>query len=212
WAARADTTVQVFCTYACIPNTMVAPNNWQPRGVEIYYRRTGDPVARAALQLYATKLKGQLDCTANFGYCIGGPNVNMDSRQVARSLSAVVAGVQTLGMSALAPVIIGEAVPRLEAMQLAHPTQARWIYNRPINENGIFHGALLLHALGDAERRGFADPRIVAMSNRWLDDAWTFARPTKNCQGLVRTTLPYDYNGGMPKCYHHTLNGLNIIP
>jgi hypothetical protein len=61
------------------------------------------------------------------------------------------------------------------------------------------------------ERRGYTDARIDAMSNRWLDDAWKEARPTRNCQGLTRTTLPYMY-GGTASCYLHTLNGIFAVP
>ena len=207
WAARADSLAKSYCAYACKPNTMVQPHQWQPRGMEIYYRRTGDPAARAALDLYGWKLARQLDGTATYGYFIGGPSPNMDNRQVGRSILSTLAAVHSVGRTDLRSKL-DLALTNLDAQQ-KRDGGARWSYLGA--KDPVFLAAILVHALGDMERRGVTDPRIAAMSDRWLDDAWKDARPTRNCQGQVRTTLPY-YYGGVPACYLHTLNGIFAVP
>lgn len=207
WAPRADALAKEYCAYACKPGQMVQPHNWQPRGVEIYARRSGDPAALAALDLYGTKLSRQLDGTATYDYVIGGSNDNMDNRQVGRSILSTLAAVHSAGRKDLAPKL-DIALNALEAQQ-RRDGGARWNYIAP--KDPIFLAALMVHALGDMERRGYTDPRIDQMSDRWLNDAWNEAAPTRNCQGQTRTTLPY-YYGGTPACYHHTLNGIFAVP
>jgi hypothetical protein len=207
WAPRGDQLVKEYCVYACKPGGMVQPHQWQPRGVEIYYRRTGDPVAKSALDLYGWKLARQLDGTATYDYVIGGSNPNMDNRQVGRSILSVLAAINSVGRSDLA-VKLDIGLTSLEAQQV-RDGGSRWAYIAP--NDPIFLAAILVHALGDMERRGYTDARIDAMSDRWLDDAWTQAKPVRNCQGQTRTTLPYMY-GGTASCYLHTLNGIFAVP
>jgi hypothetical protein len=186
---------------------MVQPHQWQPRGVEVYYRRTGDKIAKDALDLYGWKLARQLDGTATYGYIIAGPSPNMDNRQVGRSILSTLAAVNSVGRADLIPKL-DLALKNLDAQQ-KRDGGARWTYLGA--QDPIFLAAILVHALGDMERRGSNDVRIDDMSNRWLDDAWKEAVPTRNCQGLTRTTLPY-YYGSSPSCYLHTLNGIFAVP